>query len=281
MTSGTTDGAAGVKGESEGNTGATYGVDGTTASGHSEAAGVRGRSAQPNQGVLGDVYDNEGNLNTLSSGESAGVFGRNDKTDGFGTVGWSNNHHGLLGRSDDSASAGVLANNSAGGTAMVSDGDTQINGNANVTGYADVQNTGFSASRSTNQSIPDGTDTTIAFDQTEADHFGGGFDTTNGVYTVQQDGDYHVDFKIEWADGFADGDRIEYYLYVNGGLANGFSAFTDIPGSMVPSRSFSKTIFGLSETDEIWVDVWQNSGGSKDVFGNADGETYLTAHKVG
>ena len=139
---------------------------------------------------------------------------------------------------------------------------------------------GVSAYRSTRQTISSGPYQTVAFDSTEDDDFGG-FDTGTGVYTVQQAGDYHVDFLIDWDDSFSEGDSITYDLWLNGVADGGFSADTVVATNAAPARGFSKALFELSSGDTIEVAVSQSSGSGKDIFGDSTGQTYLTIHKFG
>ncbi len=171
------------------------------------------------------------------------------------------------------------AANAAGvhGTVSDSTGDAAA---IKASGHVDIDDVGVTAYRSSNLSISNETDTTVKFDATREDHFSG-FDTSNGVYTVQQAGDYHVDFMINWNSFFSAGDSIDYRLLVDGFTTEGFVADTKIPGNIAPSRCFSKTIRGMSAKETIEVEVYQSSGGSKDISGSADGDTYISIDKVG
>lgn len=270
-----TDGVAGVTGEATGTSGMTFGVDGSTSSSDTDAAGVRGQTGDSNNGVVGEAYDNEGDLNSLASFESAGVFGRTDKPDGWAVVAWSNNGDAVFARTDDVNSYALYGFNSeTDGYALWADG------NARVDGHQDVDSIGVSAWLGSNFTVPDSTDTTVPFDNTVRDDFGG-FDTTTGVYEVQQAGDYHVDFLIDWSSTFGSGDSISYNLEINGSVASGFAADTDVTGSTDPARGFSKAIFDLIQGDTIEVRIFQDSGAGMDIFGGGSQETYLTIHKIG
>lgn len=247
---------------------------------------------------MGQTYDTESNLPSLvGATEAAGVFGRSDKSNGWGVLGWSVNHHGMLGRTDDSNDYGVFAYNSSGGYSLGVNGDADVMGtvdvsnnvnasnvsasnNLSVGGHSDVSNVGLNAYLSSDYTIPDNSFTTLPFDSTTVDHFGG-FDTSTGVYTVQEPGDYHVDFLIDWADQFSEGDGIEYAMLINGGLLGGMSADKVAPAATDPAEHFGRTLFGLSSGDTIEVELYQTSGSGKNVWGGSNEQTFLTIHKVG
>jgi hypothetical protein len=274
-TSGGADGAAGVRGEARAGTGDTFGVDGETSSTASGAAGVRGSSTNTNHGVEGRVYDDASNLPTLGGGESAGVFGRSDKENGWAVNGWSRNYSAVLGRTDDVDSVGLFGYNSASGGVGV-----RSQGILEVTEHVETGKTGLSAYCSTNQTISNSTVTTVIFDETNADHFAG-YDTSTGVYTVRESGDYHVSFTIDWQTTFDAGTHISYELRINGSSSGGIQADTTVgtDGQRV-CRNYSRTLFSLDEDDTLEVTVQQQSGGPADVWGS-DQESYLTLYKVG
>lgn len=166
------------------------------------------------------------------------------------------------------------------GYAVWAYGDSKTEGTHTVGGRVDITNVGLSAYLSSNYPVPDSTFETIPFDTTTEDHFGG-YDTSSGVYTVQQAGDYHVDFLIDWDDTFAEGDSIEYALLINGSAMGGLAADTIVPTRTDPSRCFSRTLFGLSAGDTIEVEIYQQSGGEKNITGGSSEQTYLTVAKVG
>jgi hypothetical protein len=269
------DGAAGVYGEASAAGGQTYGVDGVTQSTDSEAAGIRGSSTADNYGVDGRVYDDESNLPTLASFESAGVFGRSDKSAGWGVAGWSRNDNGMFARTDDASSYGLFAFNSGSNGYAV-----YANGNMEIEGHQDVTKTGLSAYLSWKQTVDNDTDTTVAFDTTNVDHFGG-HNTSTGEYTIQEDGDYHVSFTIDWQTNFSTGDHIGYELQINGSINGGIQADTTAAtdGQRV-CRCYSRTLFDLSAGDVLKVVVSQVSGSTADIWGSNQ-ESYLTIYKVG
>ena len=133
-TDGSGAGAAGVRGKATNANGKTFGVDGTTQSSDLDAAGVRGQTTANNQALLGESYDSEGNLPSLTSSESAGVYGRSDRSGyHYGVAGWSRGGSGMFARSDSSSHAALIVLNSAGGPGI------QVNSShLNVDDYVSV-----------------------------------------------------------------------------------------------------------------------------------------------
>ncbi|MEF8838702.1 MAG: hypothetical protein V5A18_04265 [Haloarculaceae archaeon] len=109
---------------------------------------------------------------------------------------------------------------------------------------------------SSNTPSSSGTTTTVKFDETRTEDFSGGLDTSTGVYTVREAGDYHVDFLIDWSGDFSSGDRIDYGLRINGGVTGGLAADTTVGANSADiARCFSKTVFGLKSDDTLKVSV--------------------------
>lgn len=281
--------SSGVHGEATATSGRTYGVDGYTESGDPQAAGVRGSSIARTYGVDGRVYDDEAALPRLGTLESAGVIGRTDKSSGWGVVGWSSNDIGVLGRSDDPNSPGIWGVNGGGGDAIYAngaatvDGDHSVTGNASVTGSQSVGTVGLSVYRNFNQTVANRTSEIVLFNRFRhgRDDFGG-YDTNTGKYTVQEDGDYHVDVGIKWKDNFTDGALVQHQLEINDSRTGGIQIDRNLGGADDLAISFSKTLFGLVVGDTVHVNAWfSDSISSNDIFGHADGITYMTIHKVG
>lgn len=100
------------------------------------------------------------------------------------------------------------------------------------------------------------------------------------MYTVQEAGDYHVSFTIDWADTFEDGDAINYNLLIGGiSTGQGFQVDTQAArSSHAVAESFSRTVFDLTMGETIDVAVGHGSTSDKNLAGE---NTYLTAYKVG
>jgi len=244
--------------------------EGINTSSSGPAWGVRGDTSSENS----DAYGVKGNANSTSSSASPkGVGGETDAS-GDGAAGVE----GVA-----AASSGVIygvkgETNSSDGYGLYTPDD------ASVGGSVSVSKTGVSAYLANgDQTVGTDTDTTVAFNETAADHFNG-MDTSTGVYTVQEAGDYHVSFVIDWSSTFSAGIAIIYDLEINGDSSQqGLSADTTTSASgQQVCRTFSRTVFGLSSGDTIEVVVNQNSGSQKDIYGFGDAqETYMTIHKVG
>jgi hypothetical protein len=252
------DESAGVYGTATAATGRTYGVHGTTpapgfvslSGGFFYASGVRGEA-------------------TATSGVelNAGVYGTNDSTSGTG--------HGVYGNSNSKnpAAAGVYA---LGG---VNTGEAAA---VSARGRVDVRDVGAMAYRSSNQTIDSGVvDQLVEFDSVKRDDFGGFAATsTTGVYEVQVDGDYVVEWQIDWASGFSSAD-VDYELLVDG-LADAPGFFVNHTEDGTPVRNFSKPLYGLSTGDTIGVEVFQDTGTGKDIEGYPDShDTFLSVRKFG
>lgn len=263
---------AGVYGKSTGND-RTFGVRGDATS--SGGTGIYGRVAPDSyERNFNDTYPTGiTGLTTYSSADtglngSAGVEGVATATTG--------DNIGVLGITNSSNGYGMYSIGD-----VYTGGNHKVSGDHEVTGHQSVGNVGLSAHLSSNTGIDSGTFTTVPFDEVNADDFGW-HDSSTGVYTVQEPGVYHVDFLIDWADNFSEGDQIRYNLEVNGSTARGVAADTDIATTTDPARGFSKTLFGLAAGDTIKVQVYHDNGSTMQIFGDSvNQETYLTIHKVG
>lgn len=274
------DGAAGVYGKAAGSTGRTLGVRGVTHSDDARAAGVRGEAPASGEGTTEGVKgetDAKGTFhNSVGFVPAAGVHGEAKSTSGVvdnaGVRGTNNSSsgrgYGVIGEtvSDDSDAAGVYGIGS-GEAAAVS-----------ALGRVDITDVGLSAWLTANQTIPGSTNETVVFDGVNADDFDG-YNSSTGVYTVQQAGDYHVDVMLNWFDNLT-GNIVSYVLLVNDIHYRGIKAGLEERG--IPSRSHSKTVFGLKPGDTLEVEVRHDSSETKDLKGDSNAEeTYLTIHKVG
>lgn len=148
-----------------------------------------------------------------------------------------------------------------------------------VDGAVSMSKVGLSAWLTSNQVItPSPPEETVVFDGINTDDFAG-YDSSTGVYTVQRDGVYHVDFMITWSD-LVTGVNMSYKLQINGSDSNGIRASLEEEGR--PSRSYSKTLFGLERGDTLAVALFSGASTDREVLGFVDREvTYLTIHRVG
>lgn len=288
-------GAAGVRGKATtSDSTATYGVKGVSeadadmlsddypagvagrANGSGRILGVEGRTFGPGAtGLYGVAADGsfERNMNDAFPAGVIGVTDYSSETSGANSAAAIEAHatatsgtaHGLLAQTDSPT-----------GYAVYAVGDLYVGG------HADVDDVGVSAYRSgsSHQTISSGSTQAVVFDEVVNDDFSG-FDTSTGVYTVQADGGYHVDFMVDWYDSFSSGDSIIYVLQINGSRSGGLHADTVVPNNAAPCRGFSKALFGLTSGDTIDVAIFQDSGIGKDIYGSSAEDTYLTIHKVG
>ncbi len=279
FTAGQADGAAGVQGEAGSEFGAVYGVHGKTASTTNTAAGVLGES--PGQGANG-VMGLANVSDPVERADEAGVYGETGNAPGYGVFGFNTSEsgdfaEGVFGLTNSQASAAVTGQNTTdNGPGVKSVGPLEVEGHTNV---SDV---GGSAYLASTQTIDTDSPTAVAFDATNADHFGGGFNTTAGVYTVQVDGHYHVSFTVNWETAFSAGVNIGYELRINGdpNLQGIQADTTTATPSQRVCRNFSRTLFGLGQGNTLEVVVSQDSGAPADIApGNEN--TYLTIYKVG
>lgn len=288
----------GVLGHNTATSGPAHGVEGV-----SEAAGDNANNVLP-AGIYGRSTGNDrtfGVRGDATSSGGTGIFGRvapesyerswnaSYPTGVTGLTTYSSDDTGITGSAGVEGVANATAGDNIGvlgityssnGYGMYSIGDAYTSGNHEVTGHQSVGNVGVSAYLSSYADIGSGTAETVVFDATVDDDFNN-FDTTSGVYTIPEDGDYHVDFLIDWLDSFSSGDVINYNLLIDGTPSGGLAADTVVPHNSDPTRCFSKGLFKLTAGQTIEVEISQNSGSAKTIYGGSNGETYLTTHKFG
>lgn len=205
-------------------------------------------------------------LGQIDAASGIGVLGHNTATSGtaIGVKGVTDSTH--------ERAAGVLGVSSSSGSAAA----------IRAEGHVDTTDVGLSVWLGSDQTIPTETERPILFDSIRRDDFDA-YDSTTGVYTVQEPGDYHVDFTVRWRDFFgSDGtpDIARHRVYVNGSLDRGIRYETSL-NSGKPPEHHSKTVFDLSTGDTLRVTVWQ-SGDENAIVGDPTEESeYLTIHKVG
>lgn len=312
--------ATGVRGHAtaSGTAAETYGVDGrsdadadSSASPEIHPAGVHAKSTGSGitRGVHAEVDSKDGRAIVATANKNSGVqhptnpsfpsaiWGTTDRSGAdsgvyraYGVVGYSTATSGaavgVIGQSSSPDGTGVKAvNTDSGGYALLADGDSltngnhEVEGNHKVNGHVDVSAHGTLAFLSADQTIPSATDTTVAYDTKKRDDFSG-FDTSTGKYTVQKDGDYQVDFQIDWKDSFSS-QTVYYELMVNGS-SNSPGFVTNPTEDGTPSRNWTKPIYGLTSGDTIEIQVYQASGSGKDIEGWSDfHDTFISIRKIG
>lgn len=255
---------AGVRGEAPGGRSAR-GVEGVTQGGQSDAAGVYGKANNTgNFAVSVGVYGETGG----GGGGAAGV-------EGVATAG-SGKTYGVRGKtqSDSSTAAGVYGETTNAGWAVHADGD------AKVSGSLEVDNIGASVYRTSTQSIDDSYDR-IEFDGVDRNDLSQ-WDTNNYQFDCAADGDYRVDTAVRFVSTPAEGTELELYVRLNlgGGVARTVDRVGWTNGNEYSIR-LSKTLYGLSANDSIYVEALQGDGNSTYDIAGDDASTYLTITKVG
>ncbi len=143
-----------------------------------------------------------------------------------------------------------------------------------------VVQTAFSAYRSANLLIPEGDETTLAFDQVIIDEYDG-YSSSSGVYTVQEAGDYHVSIGVHWVDAFLADEYIFYYFNLNGTHENGIYT-TYEHDRYLPTHTFSRSFANLSAGDTLELEVFINlTGESRELYGDPDNQyTFITIDRL-
>lgn len=260
-------GEYGISAKNAASTGTCWGVRGETQSKNNQAYGVRGNATSDSgagKGVAGDTYSEVAG--------AAGVYGR-------ATQSASTETYGVYGTTGSAAGYGVYSAEDS-----KTDGTHEITGNADVGGHVSAAegfrgNVGASAFLSANQSIPSDLNFhRVGFDSTVADERNE-FDTSTVIFSPAYDGTYHVSIGIRWEDFFS-GEVVRYTLNLDGLSSDGM--FTKVIQDTNTSKTFSKTLVGLTAGTDITVDVRQESGSSTDIWGDGNTKhTYFTIHQVG
>jgi len=295
-------GAAGVEGTATASSGVTYGVKAVTNSTTANAAALRAEDKGSDGGTAAVEAITESSFGSAealraeaTSGYSNAIVADTGNSYGNAIQAFSESTYYPIyaiskGTGGDSAPA-IYAESSSlteeaievngGGTSDSSGIGILSYGDADIRGHVDIENVGVSAYISSNQTIPDQANVTVVFDsvRNSRDDFNA-FDTSTGEFTVPVDGDYHVDFMLDWADAFS-GDQVYYRIQIDDSGSVRTRLNADWAEDESPARSFSKTLFGLTKDETIYIEVSQLSGSGKDIYGDNDGDSYLTIHKVG
>lgn len=129
-----------------------------------------------------------------------------------------------------------------------------------------------SATETTGQSIPDGTNTLIVFNSKSKDTLSE-FNTTTGVFTATYDGRYIVNSKVKLASATYTDIRLFIYKNTSTLIKRGieFSAGT------ITSSIFA--VIDLVATDTIQINILQTSGGAR-VITTGDDSNWLTIDRI-
>jgi len=171
--------------------------------------------------------------------------------------------------------------------------DHELSGDAHVRLFYDgtnyvttgmlVQEYSAGVYRTTNQSIPNATNTNVIFD-TEAFDNGDMVDlgTNNERVTIPFAGRYQVSFSVEFASNATGRRRIVLRKNgVSGGA--GVMQAIDVAASGVNDTEIGGSrLLNLAANDYLELEIYQDSGGALDILGNTSGSApFLTVYRVG
>lgn len=163
--------------------------------------------------------------------------------------------------------AGQLATFSANGQVVVYNGSNWVNA-------TDAGNINFRASRTSSQSIPSGTATTVIF-PTVAYNNGFTYNTSTGVLTVPANGIYSISARTQW--DFSSVSYREIYLNINNGSSlwqmQGWPLAGDAGAS--PTVGFSTDV-NLTAGDTVRIQAKQGRGSALNVV-----DSTFTCRRVG
>jgi hypothetical protein len=267
-------------------------VGGSASADATETGELVTSGGQPTK-VIGKLPDTDGigvYGEATGGGSVRGVYGTVQTTDnraraivGEATAA-SGRTYGVHGKtnSDESGAAGVWAEND-------SANDSVARG-LRVSGYRDVSQTTLSVYLdSFTQTVSDESGEIVRFDAVnQNDWTSSEFDTAGteqGKFKVPTSGTYHVSAQVTFADAsvFSDGDEITVFITKNlvGQAFNRFFVQSDT-GDVTPTLHISKTLTGLSDTDELTINVNQDQGDDKSAdLATGFNVTWMTIDKIG
>tara|TARA_R100000231_G_scaffold110946_1_gene82241 strand:- start:1255 stop:1770 length:516 start_codon:yes stop_codon:yes gene_type:complete len=157
-------------------------------------------------------------------------------------------------------------------------GDNNIitsDGSGNLTTQKILQPS-FFVKLSSNQSIPNNTNTKVTFDS-EVFDTNSAFASNKFTVPASKAGKYFFSFGL-LCNGLDDGDSIQVALFKNGSNAN-FGFFGMFAGTGNSEQKFtSSTVLDLSASDYIELYVQHFEGGAMDINAN---NTFLTGFRIG
>ena len=124
------------------------------------------------------------------------------------------------------------------------------------------------------QSISNTTNTVMVFDQEDYDT-GSDYDTSNGRFTPGEAGKYFLHSIVRLDSGNVDFDTFTLRILKNGSLAYNFTAFH----SNYNSVAVSGIVQANGSSDYFQIDIYQNSGSSKNVTTNKN-YTFFQGFKI-
>jgi hypothetical protein len=152
-------------------------------------------------------------------------------------------------------------------------GDLQVDGNLN-------RNLGVEVTRDSDQSIPDGSETRVEFNDVQTDD-NSEWDNNNYEFIADNSGAYLVDLGIRFTESMAQGTTYTVRIYNDGFFEARSTNATPPQGGAVSEVSvqFSKTVWNVGAGDNIYVTV-ELSGDSNTIAVDYD-ETWLDIVRLG
>lgn len=134
------------------------------------------------------------------------------------------------------------------------------------------------AARAATQSIPAATATTVIFTGAtvlDEGYLGASLNSTTGVLTIEEDGQFEIRGQVTFTAGGSANSEV-LHIFVNG---------TTVQGSVVVSNVLAtlsvETIIDAEAGDLITLNVFQNSGGAKNIYTGGGYRTQLIAKRIG
>ena len=153
-----------------------------------------------------------------------------------------------------------------------------------VTGAGGTNTPYFSAHKTSNQDVSNGTTAKLTFDAVSSESTSGVFDLTNNKFTATEAGKYLFQFKVTFFDTANQIYRADAYLFENGSQTRK-NIFYDNANSIREVVLTETWIQDVSVSDyfEIYVFPQTNDEGSCAIAGNASSsakETVFSAMKI-
>lgn len=154
---------------------------------------------------------------------------------------------------------------------------SDANGNAIwTTPVSSNANTGVHLGKTTFQTIPNGIDTKIIYNEEYTDD-ANTFNSTTGEWVIPSTGFYHIHAACMFTILLSVGTKVDFKIYKNGSI---FKTMRYTIGSMSGFTSYDISAdLKLNANDSITVYIFQNSGASVDTINNSQ-YVYVSGFKV-
>jgi len=232
-----------------------------------------------------DILDNTHNLTTDIDHDALTNFVANEHTDHTGVTLTAGN--GLTGGGDISSNRTFAV---GAGTGITVNADSVETDDANIdhdalSNYAVNEHIDWTtasaskATRSTSQSIPNATDTTVVFTTEEYD-YQSEYDTGNGRFTADADGVYSVKAAVQFvSNAWVAGEVITLRLYKNTSVDEILDKWKCQANVTYAMSVQGSTDIELTAGDYIRVAVYQSSGGALNTLADALANRFCV-HKI-